>query len=172
MTAIVRRLILCSLIVLLGGCSLLHKTDRLPPRSHDEWASLAGDIRAFQQRIGFAETNNFARFTAKEDVFPYCGHVPRLYLPYSYEDPAIKWLHSVTEKECRALGRRADASFVEAEAWGEIETPVTRSLLSAPLDRLLYIVLHEDCHDQFELPYGIEEALCNVIAYKAMAVFG
>lgn len=44
-------------------------------------------------------------------------------------------------------------------------------MLAAPLDRLLYVVIHEDCHDQFTLPYGIEEALCNVIAYRAMAAF-
>ena len=55
---------------------------------------------------------------------------------------------------------------------GESETPVTPSMLTAPLDRFIYIVLHEDCHEQFELPYGIEEALCNVIAYNAMAAFG
>jgi hypothetical protein len=42
-------------------------------------------------------------------------------------------------------------------------------MLSAPLTRFVYLVIHEDCHEQFELPYGIEEALCNVLAFRAMA---
>jgi hypothetical protein len=44
-------------------------------------------------------------------------------------------------------------------------------MLKGKLDRFVYLVIHEDCHDQFDLPYGIEEALCNVIAYHAMDRF-
>jgi hypothetical protein len=35
----------------------------------------------------------------------------------------------------------------------------------------LYLVIHEDCHDQFDFPYGFEEALCNVLAYRGMTAF-
>lgn len=174
MAKLTYRLACCALIaVLLGGCTLLRRIDgdQAAARSYDEWATLAGEIRAFQRRIGFEETNNFVHFSDEQGAFPFCGHVSRLYLPYSYEDPAIQWLDSVTEQECRAFGKTADAAYGALEALGESETPVTRSILAAPLDRLLYLVIHEDCHDQFELPYGIEEALCNVIAYKAMAAF-
>jgi len=45
-------------------------------------------------------------------------------------------------------------------------------MLVAPLNRFLYVVVHEDCHEQFELPHGIEEPLCNVIAFRAIAAFG
>ena len=45
-------------------------------------------------------------------------------------------------------------------------------MLSGSLVRFVYLVLHEDCHDQFDLPFGIEEPLCNVIAYHAMAEYG
>lgn len=169
------RLACCALIaVLTGGCSLLRRadSDQAAARSHDEWTTLAGEIKAFQRRIGFEETNNFLRFSGEKEAFLSCGQVSRLYLPYSYQDPAIQWLYSISEKECRALGKSADVTFVSSEALGEIETPVTPSMLAAPLHRLLYVVIHEDCHEQFELPYGIEEALCNVIAYKAMAAFG
>jgi hypothetical protein len=31
--------------------------------------------------------------------------------------------------------------------------------------------VHEDCHDQFDLPYGIEEPLCNILAYAALRNF-
>jgi hypothetical protein len=77
----------------------------------------------------------------------------------------------MTEQACRAFGESADVFFGESEALGESATPVTPSTLSAPLERLLYLVFHEDCHDQFAFPYGVEEALCNVIAYDAMLAF-
>jgi hypothetical protein len=76
-----------------------------------------------------------------------------------------------TEEECLAHGEDADVTFGVTEAVGERETPVTASMLVAPLNRFLYLVVHEDCHDQFGLPYGIEEPVCNVIAFRALAAF-
>ena len=174
MTRPLRGLALSALLAaLLGGCFSRQSGDDGPPvaRSPDEGAALIGELRAFQRRIGFEETHNFLRFSGETKAFPFCGTVSRLYLPYSYQDPAIRWLDSITEEECRALGESADVSFGESEAVGERETPVTTSMLTAPVVRFVYLVIHEDCHEQFELPYGIEEALCNVIAFNAMTAF-
>jgi hypothetical protein len=136
-----------------------------------DWENFLGEIREFERRMGFSQTRNFARFVQDREEFPFCGYVPRDYLPYSYEDPAIQWHESLAERECRALAGDADLYVGATEALGESETPVTPSLLAAPFPRFLYIVFHENCHDQFELPYGIEEALCNLIAYHAMTAF-
>jgi len=165
---------ICALTTaLLAGC-LGPRSDRelSTPRSHGEWTGLVAEVRDFMRRAGFQSTRNFERFSEETQAFPFCGLVSRLYLPYSYEDPAIKWHHAATEEECRAQGRDVDVTFGKTEAIGERESPVTSSMLVAPLNRFLYLVIHEDCHDQFELPFGIEEALCNVIAFKAMAAFG
>ena len=136
-----------------------------------EWAALVQEIRAFEHRIGFDATHNFAQLSEKPGGFPFCAHASRFTLPYSYEDPAIEWRESATEEECRALAGDADTYFTTVEVVGEIGTPVTAEMISSRLDRFLYLVIHEDCHDQFELPYGIEEALCNLIAYRAMTAF-
>lgn len=160
------------LAALTAGCVRLQElVSPSAPDVADEWATLLNEIRAFERRIGFADTDNFAEFSREQNAFPFCGYVSRLYLPYSYEDPAITWLDSETEEECRARGRDADVYFGTVEAWGEVGSPVTPSMITSRLDRFLYLVIHEDCHDQFDLPYGIEEALCNLITYKAMAVF-
>jgi len=169
-----RWLALFALLAVLGGCFSRHSADDGPAvaRSPDEGAALVTELRAFERRIGFEDTHNFLTYSRETKAFPFCGTVSRLYLPYSYQDPAIRWLDSVTEEECRALGESADVSFGESEAVGERETPITASMLTAPVVRFVYLVIHEDCHDQFELPYGIEEALCNVIAFNAMTAFG
>ena len=159
------------LAAVLAGCRPLR--DIFVPSSGvaSEWAPFLDDVRAFERRIGFEETNNFLDLSAEHEPFAFCGYASPFYLPYSYEDPAIRWVESVTEQECRALGRDADVYFGAVEALGEVGTPVTPAMITGKLDRFLYLVIHEDCHDQFELPYGIEEALCNLITYKAMAVF-
>jgi hypothetical protein len=142
-----------------------------PPDVSNEWAALLAEVRAFERRIGFRETENFRSFSEDHAAFPFCGYVSRFYLPYSYQDTAIRWLDSATEEECREAGRDADTYFGFVEAWGESATPITPSMIGSRLDRFLYLVIHEDCHDQFDLPFGIEEALCNVITYKGIAAF-
>lgn len=160
------------LAALSAGCAQLREfITPSAPGMTDEWTALLNEIRVFERRISFVDTDNFADLSREQDAFPFCGIASRLTLPYSYEDPAIKWLESETEEECRTRGRDADVYFGAVEAWGEVGTPVTPSMITGKLDRFLYLVIHEDCHDQFNFPYGIEEALCDVLTYKAMAVF-
>ncbi len=173
LTPVHRIALLALLALLLGGCAPPRSTDTdlAAPRSHGEWTAIATEVRAFQRRFGFQDTKNFLRFADDKETFPFCGLVSSFYLPYSYEDPAIRWVESTPAEDCRVLGEGLDTSYGASEALGESATPVTLAMLGAPLPRLLYVLIHEDCHDQFELPYGIEEALCNVIAYNAMTAF-
>jgi len=158
--------------VILGCVQVREFTHPTPPEVSGEWAALIGDVRTFQRRLGFSDTKNFAGLTTDQQEFPFCGYAPRHVLPYSYEDPVIRWLKTDDEAECRAAaGGDSDVYFGATEAVGEVGTPVTPSMLTSRLDRFVYLVIHEDCHDQFELPYGVEEALCNVIAYHGMAAF-
>ena len=160
------------LAALVGGCAQIRDIFvPQPPGVADEWTALLDEVRAFMRRAGFNETDNFLDLSQEQHAFPFCGYVSHLHLPYSYEDPAIRWLDSISEQECRKLGQGGDVYFGAVEAWGEIGTPVTPAMVTSKLDRFLYLVIHEDCHDQFELPYGIEEPLCNLITFKAMAAF-
>lgn len=136
-----------------------------------EWQPLLDEIRSFEQRIGFRDPDAYIEFSEEGGKYPFCGKVSRLYLPYSYEDPEIHWDDAQTEKECRADADGADVYFGMVEAVGEVGAAITTELLSVKLHRFIYLIIHEDCHDQYELPYGIEEALCNLIAYKGMAEF-
>jgi hypothetical protein len=135
------------------------------------WSALVTDIRGYQRSIGFRETGNFRDYSADQEGYPYCGYTPKLTLPYSYQDPAIRWLNVSSEEECRRIAGDADMFHGTSEALGEIGSPVTPSMLSGKLDRFVYLVIHEDCHDQFDLPFGIEEALCELISYRGMAEF-
>lgn len=154
------------------GCMQLREALSPAPAVGGEWAALLAEIRAFERRIGFEDTKNFSTLsTAEQHTFRFCGHASPLHLPYSYEDPAIEWTDSVTEEECREMGQDQDIYYGAVEALGEVGTPVTPTMITGKLDNFLYLVIHEDCHDQFDLPYGVEEALCNLITYRGMAQF-
>jgi Putative aminopeptidase len=170
-----RRLLFATLILTaLAGCNVLRDVaTRLPgPRLYERGAEVIGEIRAFEYRIGFRPTDNFLELDKETESYPYCGFVSRLYLPYSYSDPGIQWRSVDDEAECRLLaGEGTDIYFGQSEAVGQIGTPVTGAMMSGSLTRFVYLVIHEDCHDQFDLPQSIEEALCNVITYHAMVAY-
>ena len=168
---IFRLVVVLLLGALAAGCAQLRELIAPAPGVTGEWAELLKEIRGYERRIGFADTDNFIDLSREHDTFPVCGYASRLTLPYSYQDPAIKWLDSATEAQCLSYRTDADVYFTTVEAWGEIATPATTAMITGKLDRFIYLVIHEDCHDQFELPYGIEEALCDLITHKGMAAF-
>jgi len=156
---------------LVAGCTQLREFLVPNPGVPAEWAAFVDDVRAYERRIGFTPTGNFLDLSEDHEGYPFCGYSAALALPYSYEDPAIRWHTTLSEQDCRSMAAGGDMFFDTVEAVGEIGTPVTPSMVGSKLDRFLYLVIHEDCHDQFDLPYGIEEPLCNLITYKAMAAF-
>jgi hypothetical protein len=174
-SAVLLRVAVSLLPATIAGCAFVDEAvTRLPgPRLYEHGAEVIGSLRAFERRIGFKDTNNFANLAEETEAFPFCGYVSSLYLPYSYEDPAIHWNDTAdSEEACRRVaGPNMDVYFGQTEALGEVGTPVTPSMLAGTLVRFVYLVIHEDCHDQFDLPLGIEEALCNVITYHAMVAY-
>jgi len=158
-------------LLLLGACTPPWQKEIAINPELREWRSLVAELRRFEQTLGFQPTRNFTRLAEERAGYAFCGQAPADALPYSYEDPVIRWYESITEEECRTSAGGQDWYFEMVEAQGEAASPVTTSMLGGTLDRFVYLVIHEDCHDQFELPYGIEEALCNILAYRAMVDF-
>jgi hypothetical protein len=156
------RLFALAIVALIAACAMA------VPK---EWEPLLADLRVYQKRVGFERLDSFLEFSEEPGGHSFCGHVSRLYLPYSYQDPAIQWLTGIDEKECRKAPPTTDVYYDTVEAMGEVGAAVTNEVLGVPLHRFVYLVLHEDCHDEFKLPYGIEEALCNLIAYRGMVAF-
>jgi len=168
------RLALLLLLATPWGCTVFQDAaTRMPgPRLYEKGAVVIDGVREFSRRIGFKETDNFADLDHETESFPFCGVVSSLYLPYSYEDPEIRWIDVPTEADCRTLaGPGTDVYFGQTEALGEQGTPVTTGMMAGTLVRFIYLVFHEDCHDQYDLPYGIEEPICNIISYYAMAAY-
>ena len=159
------------LATLFAGCAPVRGWLLPRPGIPKDWRGVLAEVRAYERTLGFRETKNFVRVADTTDEYTICGYAPRFELPYSYEDPLIRWSEATSDAACKADAKDSDYYFARIEAVGEVGVPVTTALLEGKLDRFLYLVIHEDCHDQFEFPYGFEEALCNLIAYQGMTAF-
>lgn len=157
------------LAVAAGGCVQREVRD-VPVQAEPAtpWQTVIAQAKAFTLRIGFVPTANFMQVSQDLTDFPFCGRASRLVLPYSYEDPAIEWLEAVSEAQCRSAAPAMDVYHGMSEAVGEVASPVTAAMIARGVPRMIYLVVHEDCHDQFTLPYGIEEPLCETLSYHAM----
>jgi hypothetical protein len=169
---LLRTLLACLLLAIAGGGCV--QRDTRDPRPTEEpgtpWQVVIAEAKAFTLRIGYVPTANFTSTSQDLHDFPFCGRVSRLVLPYSYEDPAIEWLEALSPEQCRSAAPAKDVYHGTSEAVGEVASPVTAAMIASGVPRMIYLVVHEDCHDQFTLPYGIEEPLCETIAYHAMKV--
>mgnify|MGYP001591329605 FL=1 len=174
-----RRVLPCIMFVALAAThALSSQAASLPEKSgpsyHAERMALIQEMKAFEAQNGFAPTNNFLEYDPDVQNYPQCYSAPKSYLPYSYMDPAIAGSAGAgTEQECDAFSMGRDWYFYASEAVAGIGgTPITPAMVESPLDRFMYLVFHEDCHEQIlGLARGINEAACDIIAMEMMIKF-
>lgn len=133
---------------------------------------LVNEIKKFEEKIGFQPTNNFLDYS---DItgYPGCFIAPKWKLIYSIEDKDFDFREDLNEEKCLALNsQNTETFFYEREAIAEIGgTPVSYSLLKTPIQRFIFVILHEDFHEQLDFSPGIEEAAGTVFALEAAKVF-
>jgi len=131
---------------------------------------LIKEIKAFESGLGFSETENFKTYSDEIEVYNYTFFTPKTTLPYSLDDPLLQ--RSAGTPESLGINPEDyDLFFYPIEALAEIQTPVTGSLLETPLHRFIYIIFHEDWHEQISTALGIEEPSGEVVGYHAAMLF-
>jgi hypothetical protein len=136
-----------------------------------EWRhrmQLVGEIKALQQELGFEETGNFKTYSDEIESYDYFFYTPHTSLPHSLDDPLLQCSQGKLE-DFNLEGY--DVFSYSIQAIAGVETPVTRSLMQAPLPRFIHIIFHEDWHEQIDLPLGIEEPSAEIVSYNAALLF-
>ena len=163
-------LILCiTLLILVPGCTVLRPHSELTD-TQTYRLQLVQEIKAFEKELGFEETDNFKFYSDELEAYHYYFYTPKTVLPYSLDDPALQY--DIGKRESALIDLESyDVFFYSIEALAEIKTPITKSLLRAPLSRFIHIIFHEDWHEQMASTLGIEEPCAEVVSYPAAMLF-
>lgn len=102
--------------------------------------NLVQEIKAFEAKLGWMPTDNFHEYRETLGAYDSCGRAETLSF--------TAWWDTSTREECEEDGRIYDTTYLEVEAIAGSGTPVSRSLAQAPLSRFVYVVFHEDFHEQ------------------------
>ncbi len=127
------------------------------------------EIKALEERLGFAEAGSFAKSTSKIEAYHRCYYTGKLHLPDSYEGLRLA---DGDEDGCSIDEDKYDVFFYRAEAVAASRAPVTSSLAEASLGRFMVVVPHEDFHLHKEvkkLPEPIAEAAATLIGFLTAA---
>ncbi|MDD5446454.1 MAG: hypothetical protein PHY36_01020 [Methanocellales archaeon] len=131
---------------------------------------LVNEIKAFALGLGFSETENFKRYVDELDAYHYYFYAPVTTLPYGLGDPELRFGVGTPEDVVIDLDEY-DVFFFSIEAVAGVKTPVTRTLIEAPLSRFIHVVFHEEWHEQIDLPLVIEEPNAEVVSHIASMLF-
>ncbi len=169
MTIFKKALLVLFAVLLLSttGCNPSHQQSELSDELQQRM-QLVEEIKAFQQDLGLDETDNFKSYSDELESYDYFFYTPYTTLPYSLDDPLL--LCSKGKPENYNM-EGYDVFFYSIQAIAGVETPVTSSLMQAPLSRFIHVVFHEDWHEQVDSSKGIEEPSAEIISYNAALLF-
>ena len=158
-----------ALLVVIPGCQVTRPHSGLTDEQIYK-LELIPEIKDFEKRLGFNQTENFETYSAEIETRDYWFYTPKTVLPYSLDDPRLHYLTGDPESIPVALDEY-DVFFYPVEALAGVKTPITSSLLQAPLPRFIHLVFHEDWQEQMALPLGIEEPSAEIVSYVAAMLF-
>lgn len=102
---------------------------------------LVREIKAFEAKLGWSPTKNFDQYGETLDVYRYCTHAGEL--------DFVLLSFAVEKKDCEAMmGEGRDTTYYEVEAIAGVGTPLSRALVESSLSHFVYVVFHEDFHEQ------------------------
>jgi len=160
---------LVALLLVIPGCQVTQPQSGLTDEQIYK-LELIKEIKDFENRLGFNQTENFETYSAEVETRDYWFYTPQTVLPYSLDDPRLGYLTGDPESIPVDFDEY-DVFFYPVEALAGVKTPVTGSLLKAPLSRFIHLVFHEDWQEQMALPLGIEEPSAEIVSYVAAMLF-
>jgi hypothetical protein len=129
--------------------------------------AVIADLQAFQETLGVARTGNFQRFDGTRPAVYRCYYTGLLELPASYT--ALR-LVSPDEPTCPSDAVEFDVFFYAIEAVASGDSPISPTLVEAPIERTLVVVPHEDFHNQPETeqaPLELAEGAATLVGFLA-----
>jgi hypothetical protein len=138
--------------------------------AQEQRLELIEEMKAFEKELGFLDTDNFKAYSPELGAYDYLFYTSSTQLPYSLDDPAL--VAAIGTRDSVYIDyQKYDAYFYSIPSIAGEGTPVTETLLQAPLHRFIQVVFHEDWHEQIDLPHGLEEPSAEIVGYAAAIRF-
>lgn len=144
---------------------------------------LISKIKEFAQKeLGFKPTKNFLKFDEK-GCQNFLFYSKKTEIPFSHIDPLMGFeralcaepqsdFDGLKSKASKSSGVNLSESEYDFLFYGNVvesgSAPVTRSVLERGLADLVELVVHEDWHENVNLPSHIEESSAQLVSYVAM----
>ena len=154
-------------VALLSGACSAATSEGLWPEEYAEREALLDRAKAFEESIGYEATRNFLSFTDETETYYVCYYTGVFELVASADE--LDWDSEATASGCSVNDTMHDTHFYprEAAAFPHSDTLTTRSLLETSTERFLYVVFHEDLHEQI---WGITSMRLNAAATEIVSL--
>lgn len=133
--------------------------------------NLASEMKQLLREFKIEPTKNFQHSSTKPFAEYRCYYTGKFELPESYMELKLK---EGTEQGCNVDQQTYDVFFYPIEAVAAGDTPVTKSLEEAPLERVLFVIPHEEFHDVKPIkkyPVHFREATSTLMGFLAAIEF-
>lgn len=136
-------------------------------------------VKKFEETLGMKPTKNFLVYKEKEDGYNLLFYCKKTEMPFSYLDPLLVMKSSTLdnlEDNLKALAEigitpeEYDIYFyvTQGQSGG---TVVTKRLLNSEPEEIVGTVLHEDFHDNCDIPFHFNESAAVIFEFSGMCKF-
>jgi hypothetical protein len=131
-------------------------------------------IKRFEKSIGFRPTKNFLSYEPSDpkgskECFYAVYFTPKTVLPYSYDDLRMRrrWSGAKPIDISKIDSKKYDIYSYQPEAVARRTggTLIRDNLIKSSLSRLIYLIIHEDWHNNNSLPIYIDESAAEWISH-------
>jgi hypothetical protein len=132
---------------------------------------IIGELKDFAETLGGQPTENFLQYSDRSHADNRCYFTGKLQLPEFYS--ALRMVRE-DEDRCVARADEHDVFFYPVQAVASGHETITVSLATAPTERVLVVVPHEDFHNQPEArkaPTEVAEAAATLVGFLTASSF-
>ncbi len=156
------------------------KQERQFDPAEQQLIDLIASVKQFEyDSLGLAPTDNFTKFDnainygmltyKKKTDMPFSLYDPDFYIYTIFDTSAASNMHLLFQKY------EIDATSYDIHFYRNRETAggtrVTQKMAQYTREELLYTIIHEDWHNNADLPFHVEEASGNLIAYVSAHLY-
>ncbi len=163
-------------IFLFVGVNAICGSEAVFSREEKEKIALIAKVKKFATSIGLKPTNNFKEYQDEPGKYNLLFFSKKTDVPYSYIDPLLNYKQSdYNNLASSVLAYDIDLNTYDVYFYTTLGIAsgsyITKNLLKCEDALIADVVLHEDMHDNTNLPRQIDEGTAFIVGIAGSAMF-